>query len=196
MKVTTKACSVTAAITIIGSLVTEVNADESDEIHDNNESDRVQFNQGDWLLGFSGSYNSIEADGDNANFVYMNVDFSYFINNSWSLGVSTFGLLIPEGGEIEDTGYAIGLEPNLRRYFQNESKYKTYFGVHAGYAYASIADESESLTTYGLHAGVLFALSQRAYFDAKLKWSKYDLPDVSDVDLSTLQVLVGFKVQF
>jgi len=204
MNTTTKTRSLTTSITLFGSFIAGVNAgdiqtnsgDFESSISTPKLSSNQQFTQGDWLLGFSGSYNRIEADGDSANVLYADVDFSYFIKDNWSLGISTFGLLIPEGGEVEDTGYAIGLEPNLRYYFKNESKYTPYVGVHAGYAYASVADESESISTYGLHAGVLFPLTESAYFDTKLKWSEYNLPDEADIDLSTLQLLVGFKIKF
>jgi len=192
-----QASSLAAAFIAFGSLTTGANAENlKSEAIDQPAPESTKFNEGDWLLGFSGSYNYLEDSEDSVNLFYVDVDFSYFINNRWSLGMSTFGLLLPEGGSVEETGYAIGLEPNLRYYFQNESQYIPYLGIHTGYAYASIDDDSESLFTYGLHAGVLFPLTESAYFDAKLKWTEYEISDASDIDLTALQLLVGFKIKF
>jgi len=189
--------SLTATLITIGALVEGANAGNHElDIISDISTEKTPFNQGDWLLGFSAAYNRIEADGDHANLLYANVDFSYFFKDNWSVGLGSFGILIPEGGEVEDTGYAFGLEPNLRFYFQNQSKYTPYVGAHVGYAYGKIDDESESIRTYGLHAGLLFPLNENAYFDASLKWTDYDLPDSTDIDLNTLQLLVGFKIKF
>lgn len=197
MKNNKTAVSLTLIIITFGSLLGGVNAGDFElgrapqPTTANN-----QFQKNDWLLGFSGSYNRIEADGDSANLLVANIDVSYFFKNNWTLGLNTFGLLIPEGGAVEDTGFALGLEPNLRYYFQNESKYTPYLGVHVGYGYGEVDSEGESITTYGLQAGVLFPLTENAYFDAKLKWTEYELPDSADIDLNTLQLLVGFKIKF
>lgn len=152
--------------------------------------------EGDWILGFSGSYSHVSSGGDELNLFLANVDVSYFVDDSWSVGLSTFGLFVPSGGGVEDSGYALGLEPNLRYYFQSESPYLPYVGVHGGFAYANDGEDSEVIGTYGLHAGLLIPMTENAYFNAQLKWTEFEGADDAEIDLSTVQLLLGFKVKF
>lgn len=187
----------TTALLTVGSLFGAANAGEFDNSNYNVTTPLSTLEKGDWLVGFSGSYNHISTSAGSFDFFYADVDFSYFFHDNWSAGASTFGILVPSNGEIDDTGYAFGLEPNLRYYFQNSSKYTPYAGAHAGFAYGELGSEGDSLYTYGAHAGVLFPLTESSFFDVQLKWTEYDLPgDADEIDLDTLQVLLGFRIQF
>ena len=147
------------------------------------------MNAGDWLVGFSGSYSYISEGGDSLNLFTANVDASYFFKDNMSLGLNTFGIFVPSSGDVEDSAYAIGLEPNFRYYFPSDSAYRPYVGVHGGFAYLDAGDESEAIGTYGLHVGMLVPIGETSYFNAELKWTEFETSDDVDLDLTTVQVL-------
>ncbi len=164
--------------------------------NESSSSDGGGLNAGDWLVGFSGSYNYLSDGGESANLFTANVNASYFFKDDLSVGLNTFGVFVPSGGDVEDSGYAIGLEPNLRYYFSSNSLYRPYVGVHGGFAYLDLGDESETVGTYGLHLGMLVPIGETSYFNAQLKWTEFEASDDADVDLSAVQVLLGLQVKF
>lgn len=151
---------------------------------------------GDWLVGFSGSYNYLSTDEGSLSAFTVNVDASYFLEDNISVGLNTFGIFIPSAGLPEDSGYAIGFEPNLRYYFPNDSPYLPYVGVHGGLGYLDFGDDSETIGTYGLAVGVVVPIGESSYFNAELKWTEFETSDDVDLNLTAIQVLLGFKVKF
>ncbi len=188
------------ATLLTGSLIGGVNAKDLSlaDTKVENAKSAHKFNQGDWLLGFSGSYNHITAaDSDGSESVdvaFLSLDAAYFVSDNVSFGLGTFGLLVPsKGSSVEDTGYLFGLEPNVKYYFQKYEKFTPYVGAHFGYAYGKVDDESENVTSLGLDAGVLVPLNDKVLLDLKLKWSDYDL---EEPEIDTIQFQVGLKFRF
>lgn len=165
------------------------------------EEEGQYFSKGDWELGFHGSYNDISIDvGDdstNIDFLYADLEASYYLIDSLSIGVNTVWFYIPEI-EIFDA-YALGLEGNARYHFQVNKHFVPYLGVHAGYYYISAdvdgGSESEDMNTYGVHTGFKVSINDNTFFDTQLKWTDYDMP-FEDVDLSATQILLGLKIKF
>jgi len=153
------------------------------------------FTRGDWLLGFAGSYTRLSVEDESINLFSGQIDASYFVMDNASIGLNTVGLIADT--DVTDTLWALGLEPNLRYYFQNASSFTPYVGIHGGWTHLDAGDIGDTdVWTYGAHGGILVPLTESAYFDAALKWTEWELEDDFDLDLDTLQVLIGLKVRF
>ncbi len=159
------------------------------------------FQKGDLEAGFSGSYNRISVDvnddSEDIDFFYADLGLSYFIIDNLSVGINTVWFYLPEIHDIE--AYALGFEGNVRYHFQVNKHFVPYIGAHAAYYYAN-ADignnsESEDMTAYGLHGGFKVPINENVYFDTQLKWTDYDMP-WDEIDLSSVQVLLGLKIKF
>jgi len=165
------------------------------------------FNQGDWVVSLSGSFNhfSIKSDdfSESANIAIAKVDVSYFLTNNISVGIAPFALALPEEEDEKLKGFgnfAVGLEPNIRYHFQQFERFVPYVGVHAGYAFGvNDSDNSEYLITLGVHAGLQMPLRENVFLDAQLKWTDYSFSNSAEKDnigVQSLRLLFGIKFKF
>lgn len=98
------------------------------------------FREGDWEVGFRGSYNrfKVNAGGESEkiDFFYLDGNISYFLTDNFSVGMNPMWFYLPEVGGIE--AYALGAEGNIRYHFQKgDWNIIPYVGAHAGYLFAN-----------------------------------------------------------
>jgi opacity protein-like surface antigen len=161
----------------------------------------VYFKKGDWELGFSGSYNNVRIkSGDtkeDVNLFFADLKASYFVIDNLSVGMGLVWLYLPKVEGI--SAYAIGPEANIRYHFPVNKSFIPYLGIHAAYyyAHADIDDSSgnEDMVSYGAHVGFKVPVNENVFFDTQLKYTDYNMP-WDEIDLSTIQVLLGLNIKF
>lgn len=158
------------------------------------------FHQGDFLLGFDGSYNHLGASvGDTSgslSFFYLDAGVSYFVMDNLSVGLNTNWFYIPKTYGV--SAYALGLELDPKYYFQGlNSHFVPYVGVHGGMLYGNVdaggGNASKTITDLGADLGVIFPINKNVYIDLDLKYTKYY--NLDDIQLDTFQVAIGLKIK-
>jgi opacity protein-like surface antigen len=155
------------------------------------------FQVGDIELGFGGSYNYASIDVDDSGTLQGNLfwgqgNVSYYVTDQISVGVNAMGIYLADAADVTEDIFLGGTELMLRYNFSGLCRFVPYVGIHGGYLYADMGNETEYAWEYGAHGGVKYLLTDTVFFDTQLRYTELDLGnDNIDVDIDALQFMVG-----
>lgn len=157
------------------------------------------FHQGDWLVGFDGSYNYLGASsgGESAhlNLFLLDAGVSYFVMDNFSVGLNTDWLYAPKTEGVSLT--AGGLELDPKYYFQVNDHFIPYVGAHGGLLYGKVDADgmnlSKTIWDLGADLGVIVPINQNVYMDFGLKYTWYY--NIQNTRLETFQAVIGLNIK-
>lgn len=143
-------------------------------------NDEYRVGQGDVETAFSINPQIIRGSAGDDERISMRLGANYFLDDMWAPGLE---LAIDAGA-----GTSMRLLPNIKAYFQNDSRLLPY--VQAGFGYAR--EVGSNFAAFSVGPGINYMLSNTVALGAQLR---YDLGAGSQT-LHVIQVPIQFAIYF
>ena len=201
METTKKVATLAATLITIGSLSGVANANDIKQT-DHLSTKSELFNSGDWLVGGLFSYDRFGQSNERIDFYALDLEADYFLTNNFSLG---FESKVSIADDSENRDVTVGLGVHGRYYFNTNSAFTPYVGIHYSYNHSDSDSKenipgdggSDTFGGLGAHIGTLAKIRSNMYFDARLSFTDYNISDSNDKEFinqnTTLSIGVKWK---